>query len=83
MLPVAFKQANGTLMGGPGSDFGTSASVSDLPVHRARETGEIISCWQLSWLDRLRLLLTGKVWLIVLGGQTHAPVCVTAEKPFL
>lgn len=81
MKPVAFKEANGTLLGGPGADFGTEESVSDLPVCRA-STGEIISCWRLTWLDRLRLLLTGRVWILVLARQTHAPIAVTAESPF-
>ena len=81
MKPAAFKQANGTLLGAPGANFGTAENVSDLPVCRTPNDG-IISCWQLTWLDRLRLIVTGKVWLLVLSRSTHPPVAVTVESPF-
>lgn len=25
--------------------------------------GEVISCWKLSWKERLQILITGKIWL--------------------
>ncbi len=81
MKPASFPESNGTLSGGPAASYGTEDDVSDLPVHRA--DGQIISCWRLSWRDRLRLLFGGRVWLHVLARQTHAPVKVAAESPFI
>ena len=84
MKPIRFREQNGTLGGGPGELYGTTAPVRDLPVYRGG--GEVVSCWQVSWLDRLRLLFTGRVWLRVLvgvtGRPTHSPVLLTAERPF-
>jgi len=25
--------------------------------------GEVISCWQMTWKERLQILFTGKIWL--------------------
>lgn len=36
-----------------------------------------ISCWKLTWRDRLIALLTGKIWLGVLSGRSQPPVWVT------
>lgn len=81
MKPAPFPESNGTLGGGPAAKYGSEDDVSDLPVHRDGQ--QIVSCWRLSWTDRFRLLFTGRVWLLVLGRQTHAPVSVTTEYPFV
>lgn len=80
MKPTTFPESNGTLGGGPAATYGTEDDVIDLPVHR--NGAQIISCWRLSWLDRLRALFTGRVWLHVLTQRTHAPVCLSASSPF-
>lgn len=36
-----------------------------LPVHKTAD-GEATSCWGLSFLERLKVLFTGKIWLSVL-----------------
>lgn len=36
-----------------------------LPAHKT-EDGEVISCWALTWRERLKLLCTGKIWWSVL-----------------
>ncbi len=79
MSPIRFKQQNGSLVGGPSAEYGTGDDVIDLPVHRG--SGMVISCWRLSFWERLRLVLTGNVWLSVLG-TNHAPVKLDAADPF-
>lgn len=81
MKPSNFPEANATLGGGPAPKYGTEDPVIDLPVHK--DGHQIISCWELSWRDRLRVLVTGRVWLHVLARETHAPVKITAESPFI
>jgi len=36
-----------------------------LPVHK-KSDGEVVSCWALTWLERIRVLLTGRMWWSVL-----------------
>jgi hypothetical protein len=81
VTPVRFSEANGTLTGGPGHVFGLSQEVGDLPVYR--DGVQVVSCWRPSLGERLRLLLGGRVWLLVATPVTHAPVCITAERPFV
>ncbi len=78
--PIPFSESNGTLGGGPAAKYGTADDVVDLPVFRGG--GVIVSCWQLSWRDRLSLLWRGRVWLSVLAPRTHAPVRLDALSPF-
>ena len=80
MKPSHFPESNGTLSGGPAAAYGTTDDVADLPVYRGG--GEVISCWQLSWLDRARVLFGGRVWLRVLTQRTHSPVLIATEFPF-
>jgi hypothetical protein len=79
MIPVKFKEQNGSLVGGPSAEYGTGDDVVDLPVYRG--SGMVISCWRLTFWERLRLVLTGNVWLLVLG-TNHAPVKLTTGAPF-
>jgi len=36
-----------------------------LPVFKT-DDGEVISCWAMTWRERLSVLLTGKIWWSVL-----------------
>lgn len=81
MKPIHFKNANASLAGGPKDDFGTAEDVADLPVYRGG--GEVISRWQPSLLDRLRLAFGGgSVWVRVWGAN-HPPLSVEARHPFV
>ena len=53
--------------------------VEDLPAHILHSTGDTISCWKLSWRERLIAIFTGRVWLYVLGHQP--PVYITSHRP--
>ncbi len=54
-----------------------------LPAHQFKdETGRIACCWQLSIADRIRLLLTGKIWHQILTfNMPLQPQLITVEKP--
>lgn len=80
MKPTREKHSNGTLTGGPATDFKTEEDVADLSV--CRTGGEIISKWKASWPDRLRILWSGSVWLRVSAASTHPPVCIEGRSPF-
>ncbi len=43
----------------------------------------VISCWGMSWSERLRILFTGKLWLRQLTfGNPLQPQLPTTEYPF-
>ena len=52
-----------------------------LPAFRTEE-GEVVSCWGLSFVERVKVLLTGRVWLSVLTfNKPLQPLLMTVDKP--
>jgi hypothetical protein len=46
------------------------------------DDGEIITCWGLSFKDRLKILFTGKIWLNVLTfNKPLQPLLMSVDKP--
>lgn len=55
-----------------------------LPAHRSSHLGRATFCWQLTWRERLKLLVTGKIWHQALTfGQPLQPQLLMVEKPFM
>lgn len=54
-----------------------------LPAYQYRDAeATIVCCWRLSWRERLRVLLTGRIWHRVLTfRQSLQPQLLTTEKP--
>jgi len=53
-----------------------------LPVHRTAD-GKVISCWELTWRERLRVLVSGKLWWSVLTFNTPLqPQLPSVTSPF-
>ena len=75
--PVDFKESNFVWKGWPEAEG--REKVLDLPAYRGE--GQTISYWGLSWIERVRVLLSGRVWLHVIG-EVHPPVYINTEKPF-
>lgn len=76
MEPVKFPEQNFTFTK-PSSM--TDEECESLPCHRT--DNYIISCWQMSWRERIRFFFTGKMWLWIVG-QRMPPVSVTPMYPF-
>lgn len=54
-----------------------------LPFYKAAG-GEIMSCWALSWQDRLRALFTGRIWVTMLTFyRPLQPHRLTTKQPKL
>lgn len=53
-----------------------------LPVHRT-DAGQVISCWQLGWWERVRLFWSGRLWLrqLTFGGLSQ-PLLPQVNYPF-
>lgn len=77
MKPIEFEQQN-KLYTRP-ADM-TDEECSSLPVYQ--DNREIISCWQMSWKERFKALLTGKIWFSVLA-QRQPPICLSVESFFV
>lgn len=74
MKPIKFEEATKVL----GKPEGMKEKCNDLWVYN--DGIESISCWKMSWKDRIKALLYGKVWLGVRFGQSQPPVWVDCNK---
>lgn len=53
-----------------------------LPVHKTVD-GMVISCWQLTWRERLKVLFTGCVWYSILTfNRPLQPQRPSVDSPF-
>lgn len=48
----------------------------DLPVHKTDDY--LVSCWRLTWRERLQVLFGGCVYLFI-AGHAHPPVMLEAS----
>lgn len=82
MKPVGFKYANQELVGPEEAEYSENVEgVDPLPIWTDGE--QCVSCWKLSFKERLAALVFGRVWLAVLSGRTQPPVYVEASRTYL
>ncbi len=54
-----------------------------LPVYENSYGGHCISCWKLTFKEKLNLLFTGKLWIKVLNfGKPLQPIRLMVDVPF-
>ncbi len=75
MTPTNFKEANRTLNK---PESMTDEECSSLRVFT--DGRQCISCWRMTWKERLEALLFGRLWLSVLSGRTQPPVWVSCAR---
>jgi len=77
MKPIQFPEANVTFAEGQEEYHNLPAFVED------SIDGRVISCWRLSWLERLKVLVTGRVWSHVLTfHRSLQPQLLDVNSPF-
>ncbi len=75
MTPAKFKESNLVLRK---PDSMTDEECGSLEVYTDGMT--CLSCWRMSFRERLRALLFGRVWLWVVGGSTQPPVALECKR---
>ena len=78
MKPVKFPEANKVLVH-PGSM--TEEECQDLHVHKT-DDGRLISRWELSGDELMKVLETKTIWLHIWSGDTQPPVSLDVDEPF-
>lgn len=75
MTPVEFKQQNAVFAK-------NQPEYLPLPAHTNDE--ETISCWRLTWWERLKILCIGRLWLRQYNhGRPLQPQLPCVDSPFL
>ena len=82
MRPISFKHANRTLGPPTKQDYSENVmGIAPLPVWSDGE--QCVSCWQMSWRERLSALLFGRVWIALLSGETQPPASAQVSQEYL
>jgi len=81
MKPIQFKHSNKVGQPSGKKYSGNVTGVDPLPIWTDGE--QCVSCWKMSWKERLFALLFGRVWLAVLSGNTQPAVSVVVSKDYL
>jgi len=74
MTPIEFPQQNKVL---------AKDQPEYVPLPVFMDAAETVSCWKLTIIERLKLLLTGKLWLRQMNfGEPLQPQLPTVDYPF-
>ena len=73
--PIKFEEANRNLLK---PENMTDEECGSLYVYT--DGNQCISCWKMTFRQRLAALIHGKVWLAVLSGHTQPPVWLVCDK---
>ena len=75
MKPIEFKEQNCVYAK-------NQPEYRQLPVYKT-EDGVVISCWALTWRERIKIAITGRMWWIVLTfNQPLQPQLPSVNSPF-
>lgn len=81
MKPANFKESNRTLQ--PSGRI-YSENVSEVTLlHVWSDDEQCLSCWQMSFKERLLALLFGRVWVAMLSGRSQPPLYIKVGKTYL
>ena len=78
MKPVEFKEFN-TKLGVTAEQ--AEKGVKSCPAFLAERAPLCITCWQVTWRDLWRMLLTRRVWLTHMS-HSMPPAALSTEHPF-
>ena len=75
MKPIDFKEANKTLVKPE-----KKADYEIEPLRVYTNSVECLSCWRMSWKERLSALFFGRVWACVMSGGTQPPMWIDCKR---
>jgi hypothetical protein len=80
MIPEEFPQMNKHLTPS-GKEY--SDNVEDVrPLFVWTDGEQVVSCWRMSWRERLAALWYGRIWAATLSGSTQPPLCLQAKRTY-
>jgi hypothetical protein len=80
MIPENFPQSNKELQ--PSGKAYSDNVESVKPLYVWTDNEQCVSCWRLSWRERLAALWYGKVWAATLSGGKQPPMFLCAQRSY-
>jgi hypothetical protein len=81
MKPINFKYSNKTLQ--PSGAVYSENVTGVEPLHIFTDGEQCVSCWRMTWRERLNAILFGRVWVATLTGNTQPPLYAEVSKSYL
>lgn len=78
MKPIDFPQSTKVLQKQSGM---TERECLPLPIWSNGK--QCVSCWKPSFVERLKILFTGKIWVGMMSGATQPPIYVVGNNVFV
>lgn len=78
MRPIPFKDQTVELQPNPNELVIDGQSVGTLPIFTDGQ--QCISCWKMTFKERLKALWNGKIWLGIHSGHSQPPVWLSADN---
>lgn len=78
MKPIPFKGQTIELQPNPNQLEIDGLEVGTLPIYTDGE--QCVSCWKMTFTERLKALWFGNVWIFIHSGRTQPPVAVSVER---
>lgn len=75
MKPINFREAN-KILARPKNM--TDEECRALPIHTDGDA--CLSCWKMSFFERLKALTFGKIWVFVRSGSSQPPISLACWK---
>ncbi len=80
MTPTKFEHSNKVLQPS-GKTYGPNVTgVEPLAIWTDGE--QCVSCWRMTWRERLNALIFGRVWIAALTGETQPPIYAEAVRSY-
>lgn len=80
MKPTKFDLANKTL--NPSGAQYSENVVGVESLHVWSDGEQAVSCWRMTWRERLSAMIYGRVWVAVLAGGTQPPMYAEAASTY-
>ena len=75
MKPIRFKEVNKWL---DKPESMTTEECKSMFIYT--DNRECISCWRLTFWERMKILFLGKLWVRIVSGKTQPPIALTIAK---
>ena len=81
MKPVNFKYSNKTLK--PSGAVYSENVTGVETLHIFTDGEQCVSCWSMTWRERLSGIIFGRGWVATLTGHTQPPIFAEVTKSYL
>lgn len=81
MKPQTFSEAN-VILNPPKEKSEDNIGNTIEPLAAFTDGKQCLSCWRMTWRERVSALFFGRVWICLLTGRTQPPIWADVNRKF-